>query len=112
MSRPTQERINEIQTLYREWTELLPRLTAARQDWQRGEMIMRELAAFYFDGEYRECLEAEEHGWQPDLTTKGEYSILSEDALWNAYSDQQTLAWQWMRDCMETLDRDRHHSGK
>ena len=49
---------------------------------------------------------------QPDLTTQGEYSVLSEDALWDAYGDQQTLAWQWMRDCIETLDRDRNHSNQ
>ena len=112
MSQPTQQRLDEIQALYREWTQLLPKLEAARQDWQRGDAIMRELAAFYFGGEYRACLEAEEQGWQPDLTTQGEYSVLSEDALWDAYGDQQTLAWQWMRDCIETLDRDRNHSGR
>lgn len=112
MSQPTQQRLDEIQALYREWTLLLPKLEAARQDWQRGDTIMRELATFYFGGEYHACLEAEEQGWQPDLTTQGEYSVLSEDALWDAYGDQQTLAWQWMRDCIETLDRDHSQSGQ
>ncbi|PSJ80516.1 DUF4298 domain-containing protein [Neisseria iguanae] len=111
MSPLTQQQLAEIQALYREWTELLPKLKAARRDWQRGDAIMRELAAFYFGGEYLACLEAKEQGWQPDLTTQGEYSVLSEDALWDAYGDQQALAWQWMRDCIETLDRDRGHSG-
>lgn len=111
MSHPTQAEIDQIQALYREWTQLLPQLEAARADWQRGEAIMRQLAAFYFDGGYRACIDAQEQGWQPDLTTQGEYSILSEDALWNAYGEQQTLAWQWLRESMETLDRDRIHSG-
>lgn len=111
MTRPDQQRLDEIQALYREWTQLLPKLEAARRDWQRGEAIMRALAAFYFDGEYRAYLEAEEQGQRFDLATPGEYSVLSEDALWNAYGEQQTLAWQWMRDAVETLDRDRRHSG-
>lgn len=111
MKHPTQERINEVQALYREWTQLLPKLEAARQDWQRGEALMRQMAKFYFDGEYRQAIDAAEQGWKPDLSTQGEYSILSEDALWNAFHEQQSLAWQWMRDCIETLDRDGSQSG-
>ncbi|WP_274585128.1 DUF4298 domain-containing protein [Neisseria leonii] len=112
MSLPTQERLQEIQDLYREWMQLLPKLKAARCDWQRGEDLMRQLADFYFGGGYLACIEAEEQGQQFDLDTQGEYSILSEDAVWNAVGDQQTLAWQWLRDALETLDRDGNQSGQ
>lgn len=107
MPPPSQEELNEIQALYREWTRLMPQLEAAQQDWRCGEAIMRRLAQFYFNGGYRAAREAEEQGSQPDLRTEGEYSILSEDALWNAFHDQQTLAWQWLRAVIDTLDRDR-----
>ncbi|MDO5073976.1 MAG: DUF4298 domain-containing protein, partial [Neisseria animaloris] len=83
-----QARINHIQKLYREWTALFPKLEAAHQDWLRGEAIMRELAQFYFEGEYMRYVQALEDGLDVNLHTQGEYSIMSEDALWNAFTEQ------------------------
>ena len=101
-----QARIEEIQQLYREWTLLLPQLQATQRDWQRGAEIMQKLAQFYFDGEYRQYHEALESGLNVNLHTQGEYSVMSEDALWNAFADQQTLAWQRLRSAIAVLDRD------
>ena len=41
------QRINEIQTLYRQWLQLLPQLEAAQQQWQQAAQIMAELDKFY-----------------------------------------------------------------
>lgn len=101
-----QARIDEIQRLYREWTQLLPELEAARSRWQRGEALMRELAHFYFDGEYGRYRDALESGLALNLHTQGEYSVMSEDALWDAFGDQQRLAWQWLRSAVAVLDRE------
>lgn len=101
-----QARINEIQQLYREWTELLPKLEAARQDWRRGEAIMRQLEKFYFEGEFTRYHQAVENGLDIDLRTAGEYSVMGEDTLWNAFAEQQTLARQWLRAAVAVLDRD------
>lgn len=101
-----QARIDHIQKLYREWTKLLPKLEAAHQDWLRGEAVMRELAQFYFEGEYSRYRQALEDGLDVNLHTEGEYSIMSEDALWNAFTDQQSLAWQRLRSAVAVLDRD------
>lgn len=101
-----QARIDHIQKRYREWIQLLPKLEAAHQDWLRGEAIMRELAQFYFDGEYNRYHQALEDGLDVHLHTQGEYSIMSEDALWNAFTDQQSLAWQRLRSAVAVLDRD------
>lgn len=101
-----QARINEIQKLYREWTQLVPRLEAAQKDWQRGIAIMRELARFYFEGEYSRFHTAiEEEGLAVDLRTEDEYSVMSEDAIWNAFHEQDALAWQRLRSAIAVLDR-------
>lgn len=101
-----QARIDEIQLLYREWTQLLPKLQANHHDWRRSAEILHKLAHFYFDGEYRQYHEALENGLKINLDTQGEYSVMSEDALWNAFSEQQTLAWQRLRSAVAVLDRD------
>ena len=100
-----QARIDEIQQIYREWTQLLPGLQAAQNDWQRGAEIMRKLAHFYFEGEYSQYRDAIENGLAVNLHTQGEYSVMSEDALWNAFHEQQQLAWQRLRSAVAVLDR-------
>lgn len=101
-----QARLDEIQALYREWTQLLPRLEAAQQDWLRGAEIMQKLSAFYFDGEFRQYHEAVENGLSLRLETPGEHSVMSEDTLWNAFGEQQSLAWQRLRSAVAVLDRE------
>lgn len=101
-----QIRINEIQQLYREWTQLTPKLEAARQDWQRGMEIMQKLAQFYFSGEFRQYYEALENGLNVDLRTEGEYSVMGEDTLWNAFCEQQRFAWQRLRTAIAVLDKE------
>ncbi|MBF0804225.1 MULTISPECIES: DUF4298 domain-containing protein [unclassified Neisseria] len=100
-----QAHINEIQQLYREWIELQPKLEAGRRDWQRSAAIMRQLEQFYFEGGFARYHQAIENGLDIDLRTQGEYSVMGEDTLWNAFSDQQTLAWQWLRAAIAVLDR-------
>ena len=46
-----------------------------------------------------------------NLHTQGEYSVMSEDALWNAFADQQTLAWQRLRSAIAVLDKDGEQPG-
>lgn len=101
-----QARIDHIQQLYRKWTLLVPKLEAAEQDWQRGIEIMRELAQFYFEGEYTRFFEAIEDGLEVNLHTQGEYSVMSEDGLWDAFHEQNALAWQRLRSALVVLDKD------
>ena len=65
-----QARINEVQQLYREWTQLFPRLQAAQQEWQRGAEIMHALSQFYFDGEFGRYHDALENGLHPPLSSR------------------------------------------
>lgn len=87
-----QARIDEIQQLYREWTQLLPRLQSASKDWQRAAELMQALGGFYFSGEFLAFHDALTEGATVDLTTPGEYSVMSEDTLWDAFQTQQALA--------------------
>lgn len=103
-SQQAQARIDHIQALYREWTELWPRLQAEQHNWQRSMQLMRELMAFYSGGEFRQLHEAIENGWPARLDTPGEHSVMAEDTLWNALHDHRQLAWQRLRTAVSALD--------
>ncbi len=98
-----QERIDRIQALYREWERLLPELEADQEQWQYAMQLMREMSDFY-DREYMPLHQAIESGLPVSLATEGEYSIMSEDALWNAFQQQYDLAWGWLRAAIHELD--------
>lgn len=98
-----QARIAEVQSLYREWLALQPKLTEAQQDWRRSMEVMQAIRAFY-DKEYLPLYEALEEGLPVSLKTEGEYSVMSEDALYDAIGDQYHLAWSWMRMAVKVLD--------
>ena len=98
-----QQRIDEIQALYRRWLQLLPQLEAAQQQWRQAAQIMTELDKFYA-AEYMAYTNAVADGLPVSLRTEGEYSVLSEDALFDAFADYTRLAWQQLRDATAALD--------
>ena len=98
-----QQRIDEIQALYRRWLQLLPQLEAAQQQWRQAAQIMTELDKFYA-AEYMAYANAVADGLPVSLRTEGEYSVLSEDALFDAFDDHYRLAWQWLREATAALD--------
>ena len=98
-----QQRIDEIQALYRRWLQLLPQLEAAQQQWRQAAQIMTELDKFYA-AEYMAYANAVADGLPVSLHTEGEYSVLSEDALFDAFGDHYRLAWQWLREATAALD--------
>jgi len=57
-----QTRIDEIQQLYREWMQWLPKLEAAQSDWQHAAALMQKLSQFYFGGEYNRYYNALANG--------------------------------------------------
>ncbi|STZ62781.1 Uncharacterised protein [Moraxella lacunata] len=101
----TQTRINEIQAIYKEWLAVHERLEIAKQDLAKSSDLMSKLEHFYFDGEYRKIFEQIENGLEVDLTTDGEYSVMSEDAIWNAIHDHDSTLWDFMRFCVKHLDK-------
>ena len=101
-----QRRIDEIQSLYREWLRLLPKLEAAQDEWRKAAEIIRKLDGFY-SGEYNRCYTEIENGLPVSLETEGEYSIMSQDALYDAFGDHYRLSWEWMRLAVASLDPDK-----
>ncbi|WP_283121881.1 DUF4298 domain-containing protein [Neisseria subflava] len=99
-----QKRIDEIQSKYREWCELLPQLEADIARWKHAASLMQDMDNFYTN-EYQACHQAIEEGANVDLHTQGEYSIMSEDALWNALGEFNQLAWEHLRSSVNALDR-------
>lgn len=101
-----QRRIDEIQSLYREWLRLLPKLEAAQDEWRKAAEIVRKLDGFY-SGEYNRYYTEIENGLPVSLETEGEYSIMSQDALYDAFGDHYRLSWEWMRLAVASLDPDK-----
>ena len=101
-----QRRIDEIQSLYREWLRLLPKLEAAQDEWRKAAEIVRKLDGFY-SGEYNRYYTEIENGLPVSLETEGEYSIMSQDALYDAFGDYYRLSWEWMRRAVASLDPDK-----
>ena len=102
-----QARLNEVQALYREWLALAPPLEAAQAEWRQAAAVMAQLNTFY-DREYLPLRDAVEASLPLDERTPGEYRVLSEDALFDAFSEAHQLAWGWMRLAMASLDPARH----
>ncbi|WLF84075.1 DUF4298 domain-containing protein [Moraxella sp. ZY210820] len=100
-----QAKINEIQAIYKQWLELSQKLEQAHQDLVKSTQLMQQLETFYFEGEYSELYEQIENGLDVDLTTSGEYSVMSEDTLWNAFHEHQSLLWQNLRFAVKHLDK-------
>ena len=101
-----QRRIDEIQALYREWLRLLPKLEAAQDEWRKAAEIVRKLDGFY-SGEYNRYYTEIENGLPVSLETEGEYSIMSQDALYDVFGDHYRLSWEWMRLAVASLDPDK-----
>lgn len=101
-----QRRIDEIQSLYREWLRLLPKLEAAQDEWRKAAEIIRKLDGFY-SGEYNRYYTEIENGLPVSLETEGEYSVMSQDALYDAFGDHYRLSWEWMRLAVASLDPDK-----
>lgn len=101
-----QRRIDEIQSLYREWLRLLPELEAAQDEWRKAAEVVRKLDGFY-SGEYNRYYTEIENGLPVSLETEGEYSIMSQDALYDAFGDHYRLSWEWMRLAVASLDPDK-----
>ncbi|OAM31533.1 MULTISPECIES: DUF4298 domain-containing protein [Eikenella] len=111
MPQTAQQRINHIQARYREWQRLLPELEAAQAQWRQAMQILHELADFY-ENEYGEIHQAIEEGLEVSLHTEGEYSIMSEDALWNALQEHYDLSWFWLRAATRELDPQHGETGE
>ncbi|ETD72626.1 hypothetical protein V757_03005 [Pelistega indica] len=99
-----QEKINEIQQLYRQWLALQPKLEAAQEEWRHSMQIMQTIKDFYERDYLHYYEQIEKQDVNVSLATEGEYSIMSEDAIFDAIGEQHSLAWDWIRLGMQVVD--------
>lgn len=99
-----QDKINAAQANYKKWLELKAKLDELAGVWDEALAVSARLEDFYFNGDYRKIMDSIEDGEQFDLPTDGEYSVMSEDAIWNAFSDKQNMLWQDLRRATNALD--------
>lgn len=104
MMKNQQDEINRVQALYREWTQLLPQLQADLARYKRAANLVAQLEAFYTDGSYMALMEAEQQGAMFNTQTAGEYSILSEEAVFNALGDFHHITLQRLKSAVAALD--------
>lgn len=91
--------VQKMQDLYNQWVELLPELEKGLENWKKAEELMKPLAEFYYSDKWRELHDS----FNEELDTKGNYSVLSEDALWNAFSEQHQLSLEWLKAITATI---------
>lgn len=87
--------IQNYQALYREWLALQADNEKLMANLHRQNAITDELSAFYFNhhgqSEWQRYYELLESGAKINLTTDGEYSVMSQDTLWDMFCDERAF---------------------
>ncbi|PJG85734.1 DUF4298 domain-containing protein [Conservatibacter flavescens] len=96
----TQQEIQEMQDQYGHLMALLPALENSVELWREATQRMQTLCDFYFNPKWLEYYDAADHF---QIDTKGNYSVLSQDAIWNLLAEYQTLTEQ-IKPLLERLD--------
>ncbi len=96
-----ESKVQQMQNLYGEWVKLLPELEKGLRQWRQAAEIMQQLKQFYFSSEWQTLYDNAD---EIPLDTQGNYSVLSEDALWNAFHEQHQLAVQWLKEGIAVID--------
>ncbi len=97
------QQVQEMQDLYAQWMKLLPELEKSMAQWKNASQILDRLQAFYFDPQWLELCETVD---ESRLTMQGNYSVLSQDAIWNALHDRRRLAIEWLKQIVAVLEND------
>ena len=99
-----QEKLDHIQSLYRQWLAAKEVLERSRNELKQALKIMGELEAAYYSPEYSDLLHADAQGLL-DTKTPGEYSVMSEDTIFDELIDKDQALWATLRLCIDHLDR-------
>lgn len=84
-----QQKIQKVQDHYNRLVELQQSLEKSIADWQESVVLMKKLEDFYFTPSWIELYSATETF---NIDTKGNYSVLSEDAVWNVLERLREIA--------------------
>lgn len=84
-----QEKIQQIQDVYVALRQRQAGLENSLTEWKNATEELKQLAEFYFNPEW---ITLHDNADQFHLDTKGHYSVLSEDAIWNLFVEQREMA--------------------
>lgn len=101
-----QARLDQLQALYRQWLDQKAVLQTFEQQLTDALQTIASLEHAYMSDDYHELLTLDAEGLL-DTTTDGEYSVLSEDTLYDETIAKQELLWRLLRLCVQTLDHTR-----
>ncbi len=88
-----------MQQKYERWRHLHRQQEEAQKQWLEAQALLHELQAYYQSPQWRE-----DHANNLPLECHGEYSILSEDTLWDVLVDRDEVAKRWMRLGLDAFD--------
>lgn len=88
-----------MQQKYERWRQLHRQQEQAQKQWLEAQALLHELQAYYQSPQWRE-----DHANNVSLECNGEYSILSEDTLWDVLVDRDEVAKRWMRLGLDAFD--------
>lgn len=86
-----QKHIQQMQDNYGQLLKLLPELEKSLSQWEEAYQLIQQLNEFYHSPLW---LEIYDNADNICLETHGNYSVLSQDAIWNAVTEQHELAKQ------------------
>ncbi|MCU0108134.1 DUF4298 domain-containing protein, partial [Rodentibacter caecimuris] len=97
-----QQEIQKAQDSYGRLLELQKELAQSLKYWEEATKLVQELEEFYHQPTW---LDLHYSSKKYTLDTKGNYSVLSEDAIWNALWEQQNLEEKLVEIIKPILDR-------
>ncbi|WGE68384.1 DUF4298 domain-containing protein [Actinobacillus equuli subsp. haemolyticus] len=86
-----QKHIQQMQDNYGQLLKLLPELEKSLSQWEEAYQLIQQLNGFYHSPLW---LELYDNADNIHLETHGNYSVLSQDAIWSAVTEQHELAKQ------------------
>lgn len=100
-SKMTKHNPQELQQKYEKWRDLYHQQAEAQKQWLEAEALFDQLTMYYQSPQWME-----DHKRDLSVDCSGqEYSILSEDALWNMLTDRDELAKRWIRLGLDAIDK-------
>ncbi len=94
------QQIQQLQDKYNQLITLQIELGKSLEIWQQAQRLSQELTDFYQSPKWLELHE----NYHKALETQGNFSILSEDAIWNSLSEQRQLKFRLLKLAVEMLE--------
>lgn len=95
------ERVKKMEEILNRQTELQEKAEEFFIEWQKSQPEFRELMDYYFEGEWRDDYDNVDSDELKNIS-KG---VLSQDLVYNLFSDRRDLAFRVMRAGLDFLEK-------